>query len=74
MKKYYKLIAIDSNKQQKLDVDTKITQRVNFTRNLDRTEGSTMFFITEEAKERVLGFWKGRVTVWRWFSFNLILT
>ena len=50
MKKYYKLIAIDSNKQQKLDVDTKITQRVNFTRNLDRTEGSTMFSLLKKQK------------------------
>ena len=38
-KKYYKLIATDSNKQQKLDADTKVTQQVNFTRNLDRAGG-----------------------------------
>ena len=55
-KKYYKLIAIDLSKQQKLDADPKVIQQINFTENLDRTEGATMFFITEEAKETILDF------------------
>ena len=38
--------------------------------NLDRAEGST-FFVIEEAKETVLGFWKGTVKV-LWFYFVLI--
>ena len=49
--KYYKLIAIDLTKQQKLDTDPKAIQQINFTGNIDREEGSTMFFIIEKAKE-----------------------
>ena len=62
-KKYYNLISIDLSKQQKLDADPKAIQQINFTGNLDRGEGSTMFFITEEAKEIVLNFLKGAVKV-----------
>ena len=36
LKKNYKLITIDLNKQQKLDVDPKAIQQINFTANLDR--------------------------------------
>ena len=54
--KYQKLIAIDLSKQQKLDLDPKAIQNIQFTRNLDRAEGSSMFFITEEAKETALDF------------------
>ena len=49
-KKYYKLIAIDLSKQQKLDADPKAIQQITFTGNLDRAEGSIIFFIIEEAK------------------------
>ena len=35
-KKYYKLIAIDLTKQQKLDADPKSIQQMNFTGNLNR--------------------------------------
>ena len=35
--------------------------QINFTGNLDKAEGSTMFFIIEEAKETVLDFSKGTV-------------
>ena len=55
---YYKLIAIDLSKQQKLDADPKAMQQINFTGNLDRAEGVTRFFIIEEAKEIVLDFSK----------------
>ena len=51
-KKYYKLIAIDLTKQQKLDHRPKAIQQINFAGNLDRAEGSTIFFITEEAKKK----------------------
>ena len=44
------------SKQQKLDLDPKAIQEINFTWNLDRVEGSSMFFITEEAKETVKVF------------------
>ena len=63
LKKYYKLITIDLSKQQKLDADPKAIKQINFTGNLDRTEGATMFFIIEEAKETVLNFSKGTVKV-----------
>ena len=73
-KKYYKLIAIDLSKQQKLDADRKAIQQINFTWNLDRAEGSAMFFNIEEAKETVLDFPKGTVKVlWFYFCFNIIL-
>ena len=62
-KKYYKSIAIDLIKQQKLDGDLKAMQQINFTGNLDRAEDSTMFFITEEVKETVLDFSNGTVKV-----------
>ena len=55
-KEYYKLIAKDLSKQQKLDADPKAIQLINFTGNLDRGEGSIMFFIIEETKESVLDF------------------
>ena len=51
-KKYHKLIAIDLSKQQKLDADPKAIQQINFTGNLDRAEGSTLFFIIKEEKKQ----------------------
>ena len=60
---YYKLIAIDLSKQQALDVDPKAIQQINFTRNLDRAAGATMFFIIEKAKETVLDFSQKTVKV-----------
>ena len=62
-RKYHKLIAIDLSKQQKLDADPKIIQQINFTGNLDRAEGLTIFSIIEEAKETVLHFPKGTVKI-----------
>ena len=49
-KKYYKLIAIDLSKQQKVDADAKSIKQIEFTGDLDRAEGSTMFFIVEKAE------------------------
>ena len=63
------MIAIDLSKQQKLDADPKAIKQINFTGNLDRAEGSTMFFIIEEAKKMVLDFSKGTVKVLCLFSF-----
>ena len=62
-KRYYKSIATDLSKQPKLDTDSKAIQQINFTVNLDREEGSTMFLIIEEVKETVLYFSKGTVKV-----------
>ena len=61
LKEYYKLIAIDLSKQQKLDADPKAIQQINFTGNLEHN--AAIFFIIEEAKEAVLDFSKGTVKV-----------
>ena len=55
-KSYYKVIAIDLGKQQKLDVDPRANQRINFNENTDRVVNTTMLFINEEAKETTLDF------------------
>ena len=47
----YKMIAIDLDKQQALDADPRAIQQTNFTANLSREEGTTMFFIIKKAKE-----------------------
>ena len=62
-KENYKLIAIDLSKQQELDVDPRAIQQINFTANLERAEGATMFFVIEKAKETVLDFSQGTVKV-----------
>ena len=53
-KENYKMIAIDLSKQQTLDFDPRAIQQINFTANLDRLGNTTIFFITEEAKETFL--------------------
>ena len=60
-KNYYKMIAIDLNKQQSLDADPKAMKQINFTGNL--AEEATIFFIIEEAKQTALGFLQGNVKV-----------
>ena len=52
------LIAKDQNKE-KLDADPKAIQQIDFTENVNRVTGATMFLIIEEAKETVLDFSKG---------------
>ena len=59
------------SKQQKLGVDPKAIQQINFTGNLDRAGGTTIFFIFEKTKETVLDFSKGTVKV-LWFYLVLI--
>ena len=54
---------MDLSKQQKLNANPKAIQKINFTGNLSRSEGATMFFINEETKETVLGLSKGTVKV-----------
>ena len=71
-KNYYKMIAaIDLSKQQALDDDLKAIQKVNFTWNLTRNGNTTIFFITEKAKETILDFSKGTVRVLKTY-FTLI--
>ena len=50
------MIAIDFSKQEVLDADPRTIQQINFTTNLARAGNTTMFFITEEAKETVFEF------------------
>ena len=60
---YYKMIAIDLNKQQALDADPRAIQQINFTANLDRAGNTRIYFILEEAKETVLDFSQGTVKI-----------
>ena len=48
------MIAIDLSKQQVLDADPKAIQQINFTANLDRAGNKIIYFILEEAKQRLL--------------------
>ena len=57
------MIPIGLSKQQSLDADPRAIQKLNFTTNLDRDGYTTMFVITEEAKETALGFSQGTVKV-----------
>ena len=57
------MIAIDLSKQQALDADLKAIQQINFTGNLAQDGNTTIFFITEEAKETILDFSEGTVRV-----------
>ena len=59
-KKYYKLIAIELSKPQKLDADRKAIQQFNFSGNLDRADGLT---------RNVLDFSKVTVKVLWFISF-----
>ena len=54
-------LQIDLSKQHKFDTDTKAIHQINFTGNITRAEGATMFFINEEVKKTVLDFSKGIV-------------
>ena len=55
----YKMIAIDLNKHQALDVYPTAIQQINFTTNLDRAGKAGIYFILEEAKETILNFLQG---------------
>ena len=57
------MIAIDLSKQQALDADPRTIQQINLRANLDRYDGATIFFITEQAKETVFEFSQGTIKV-----------
>ena len=61
VQKYYKLIAIDLWKQQKLDADPKTIWQINFTGKQTREESAKMYFIIEKAEKTVFDFSKGTV-------------
>ena len=62
-KDHYKMIAIDLNKQQALDVDPRAIQQINFTAHLDKNGNTTILFIIEDVKETVFEFSQGTVKV-----------
>ena len=66
------MIATDLSKQQAVDTDPKAMQQIKYTGNLAQNPvaNTTMFFITEEAKETVLDFSQGTVKV-AFFFFAL---
>ena len=63
-KENFKLIVIHLGKKWSPDSDPKRMQQMNFTRNLERKENTTMFLIFKEVQENVLDFpqelWKYR--------------
>ena len=67
-KEHYKMIEVDLSEQKELDSDPKTIPEINFTGNLDKAEGSTMFFIIEEERETVLDFSQGTVKVFWFYS------
>ena len=72
-KKYYKLIAMNLRKQQKLDADPNAMQQINFTENLSRAEDKTIFFTIEQAKETVSDIYIFYICITILFRFNKIL-
>ena len=62
-KNFYKMIAVDLSKQQALDADPRAIQQINFIANLDRAENTTIFFVTEQAKETIFEFSQRTVKV-----------
>ena len=51
------MVATDLSKQQALDADAKATKQINFTGNPENN--SSIFFITEEAKETTCQIFTG---------------
>ena len=57
LKKNCKIITIDSIKKQALNAGPETIHQINFFNdNLDRGRNTTIFFITEEAKETISDF------------------
>ena len=50
------MIAIDLNKQPAVDANPKAIQLMNVTVNLDQDANAAMFFIIEEAREKIFDF------------------
>ena len=68
--KKHKMLAIDLSELQALDADLKATQHINFTRNLS-DNNNRLFFIIEEAKEKIFDFSQGTVKVLRMLQYDL---
>ena len=57
------MITVDLSRHNELDADPRAIQQINFTANFDRAGNTTIFFITEEAKETAFEFSQGTVKV-----------
>ena len=64
------MFAIDLSELPALDADLKATQHINFTRNLS-DNNNRLFFIIEEAKEKIFDFSQGTVKVLRMLQYDL---
>ena len=71
MKKCYKLIATDLNKEQRLNYDPKAIQQINFPTNLVE-DNAMMFYIHEEAKKKKRFFTSNRERIVVSFCFKII--
>ena len=61
-KRHFQKTAIYLSKQQALNPNPKVTQQLNFTRNLDQPKNTTMVII-EEVKETILNYSQETVRV-----------
>ena len=59
----YKLIPVDLSKQQPLDADSEEIQHIDVKGKLDQAGRRTIFFFIEEAKETIIDFSQGTVSV-----------
>ena len=62
MKKNYRLIAVDLNKQKALDTDSRAFQQIIFTGKIKATVTNTraiIYYIPEQSKETILEVSKG---------------
>ena len=59
----YKLIPVDLSKQQALDADSEEMQHIDVKGKLDQAGRRTIFFFIEEAKETIIDFSQGTVSV-----------
>ena len=56
-------MPVDLSKQQALDADSEEIQHIDVTGKLDQAGRRTIFFFIEEAKETIIDFSQGTVSV-----------
>ena len=57
------MIPVDLSKQQPLDADSEEIQHIDVKGKLDQAGRRTIFFFIEEAKETIIDFSQGTVSV-----------
>ena len=60
--KHYKLIAVDSTRQIKLE-KLDLRQQINFIAKIERNERAAMFCIIEKSEEATFNFWQNVVSI-----------